>query len=52
MGCVEVEWLGATLAVSAKQHGGVIQLTTPVQRIDRSRLGLSAKPWATADRER
>ncbi|NJN91705.1 MAG: hypothetical protein HC878_15970 [Leptolyngbyaceae cyanobacterium SL_5_14] len=32
--------------------GGAIQLTTPVQRIDRSRLGLSAKPWATADRER
>jgi len=23
----EVKWLGATLAVSAKQHGGVIQLT-------------------------
>ncbi|NJL40486.1 MAG: hypothetical protein HC899_29895 [Leptolyngbyaceae cyanobacterium SM1_4_3] len=31
--------------------GGAIQLTTPVQRIDRSRLG-GAKPWATADRER
>ncbi|NJN90894.1 MAG: hypothetical protein HC878_11320 [Leptolyngbyaceae cyanobacterium SL_5_14] len=27
----EVEWLGAI--------GGVIQLTTPVQRIDQSRLG-------------
>ncbi|NJO52914.1 MAG: hypothetical protein HC840_29945 [Leptolyngbyaceae cyanobacterium RM2_2_4] len=35
----KVKWLGATLAVSAKQHGGAIQLTTPVQRIDRSRLG-------------
>jgi hypothetical protein len=30
-GVAKVEWLGAI--------GGAIQLTTPVQRIDRSRLG-------------